>query len=159
MRIGTDDPPGMTAFSVRPSRTPPAWPSINSRSVMLIDASYTPGRLTWPLTQYSFGPPFFSGPSDAYHSGPLVTINGTLHNVSTLLTAVGFPYRPTSAGNGGLFRGCARFPSSDSSSAVSSPASYAPAPRCTYTSQSKPEPRMFLPSRPASYASAMARSR
>ena len=27
--------------------------------------------MTWPLTQYSFGPPFFSGPSDAYHSAPL----------------------------------------------------------------------------------------
>ena len=38
-RIGTDDPPGMTALSVRPSRTPPAWPSISSRSVMSIDAS------------------------------------------------------------------------------------------------------------------------
>ena len=30
---------------------------------MCIDASYTPGRFTWPLMQYSFGPPFFSGPS------------------------------------------------------------------------------------------------
>ena len=38
-RIGTDDPPGMTAFSVRPSRTPPACSSISSRSVMSIDAS------------------------------------------------------------------------------------------------------------------------
>src|SRR5512138_232356 len=102
-----------------------------SFSVVLIDASYTPGRLTCPLTQYSFGPPFFSGPSEAYHSGPLVMIAGTLQSVSTLLTAVGAPNSPTTAGNGGLILGCARFPSSDSSSAVSSPASYAPAPRCT----------------------------
>ena len=38
-RIGTDEPPGITAFSVRPGRTPPACPSISSRSVMFIDAS------------------------------------------------------------------------------------------------------------------------
>jgi len=38
-RIGTEDPPGMTALSVRPSRTPPARSSMSSRSVMLIDAS------------------------------------------------------------------------------------------------------------------------
>src|SRR5439155_1568090 len=49
-------------------------------------------------------------------------MRGTLQSVSTLLTAVGLPYSPTRAGNGGLFRGCARLPSSDSSSAVSSPA-------------------------------------
>src|SRR5436190_16339701 len=147
-RIGTDDPPGITAFSVRPSRTPPAKPSINSRSVIVIGASYTPGRLTCPLTQYSFGPPFFSGPIPAYHSGPLETMSGTLQRVSTLLTAVGLPYTPTTAGNGGLLRGWARLPSSDSSSAVSSPASYAPAPRWTKTSQSNPEPRMFRPRYP-----------
>src|SRR6185503_11558847 len=109
----------------------------------------------WPLTQYSFGPPFFSGPTDAYHSAPLRTISGTLQSVSTLLTAVGLPYSPTTAGNGGLLRGCARLPSRDSSSAVSSPASYAPAPRCTYTSQSKPDPRTFLPRKPRAYASSM----
>ena len=35
------------------------------------------------------GPPFFSGPRLANHSGPFSTIGGTLHSVSTLLTAVG----------------------------------------------------------------------
>src|ERR1700726_3087796 len=138
----------MTALSVRPSRTPPAWPSISSRSVTFIDASKTPGRLTWPLTQYSFGPPFFSGPSAAYQLAPFLRIRGTLASVSTLFTAVGQLYSPTTAGNGGLLRGWARLPSSDSSSAVSSPASYAPAPRWTYTSQSNPDPRMFLPRNP-----------
>ena len=76
-------------MSVRPSRTPPACPSINSRSVMLIDASNTPGFFTCPLTQYSFGPPFFSGPSFANQSAPFETMSGTLQSVSTLLTAVG----------------------------------------------------------------------
>ena len=41
--------------------------------------------------QYSFGPPFFSGPSDANHSGPFVMISGTLQSVSTLLMTVGHP--------------------------------------------------------------------
>ena len=86
-------------------------------------ASKTPGLATCPLTQNSFGPPFFSGPRAVNHSTPLVTIGGMLHSVSTLFTAVGQPYRPWAAGNGGLIRGCARLPSSDSMSAVSSPAS------------------------------------
>jgi hypothetical protein len=60
-----------------------------SFSVVFIDASYTPGRFTCPLTQYNFGPPFFSGPSEANHSAPLVMIDGRLQSVSTLLTAVG----------------------------------------------------------------------
>ena len=72
-------------------------------------------------------------------------MNGTLASVSTLLMMVGQPYRPTTAGNGGRSRGWARLPSSDSSSADSSPASYAPAPRCTWISQSNPLPKMFFP--------------
>jgi hypothetical protein len=56
---------------------------------VFIDASKTPGFRTWPLTQYSFGPPFFSGPSLANHSAPLTMIEGRLQSVSTLLTAVG----------------------------------------------------------------------
>ncbi len=54
-----------------------------------MSASNTPGVFTWPLTQNSFGPPFFSGPSDVYHSTPRVMIGGTLQSVSTLFTAVG----------------------------------------------------------------------
>ena len=72
-------------------------------------------------------------------------MNGTLAMVSTLLTVVGAAYRPAAAGNGGLSRGWPRRPSSESSSAVSSPQMYAPAPAWTVISRSKPEPRMFLP--------------
>jgi hypothetical protein len=61
-------------------------------------------------------------------STPLSTIDGTLAMVSTLLITVGQPYRPATAGNGGRSRGCPRRPSSESSSAVSSPQMYAPAP-------------------------------
>ena len=45
----------------------------------------------------------------------------TFASVSTLLTTVGLPNRPTSTGNGGLLRGSPRLPSIDSKSAVSSP--------------------------------------
>jgi hypothetical protein len=52
---------------------------------------------------------------------PLSTMDGTLAIDSTLLTTVGHAYRPATAGNGGLSRGWPRRPSSESSSAVSSP--------------------------------------
>ena len=42
-----------------------------------------------------------------------------------------FPKAPAFAGNGGFMRGSPRLPSSESSSAVSSPQMYAPAPECT----------------------------
>ena len=47
-----------------------------------------------------------------------VGIDATL---CVLLIVVGAPYRPKFAGNGGLKRGLPCLPSSDSSSAVSSP--------------------------------------
>ncbi len=84
-------------------------------------ASKTPGRLTWPDRQKSFGPVFFGRPMDANQAEPRSAISVTLASVSTLLMMVGQPYRPTIAGNGGLRRGRPRFPSSDSRSAVSSP--------------------------------------
>ena len=46
---------------------------------------------------------------------------GTLASVSTLLTAVGLPNKPTSNGNGGLLRGSPRWPSIELKIAVSSP--------------------------------------
>ena len=61
---------------------------------MCIDVSNTPGFFTCPLTQNSFGPPFFSGPRPANHSAPFIRIDGRLQSVSTLLTAVGQLYRP-----------------------------------------------------------------
>ena len=49
-------PPGTTALACRPCHTPPACCSINSRAVIPSGSSKQPGRLTCPLTQYSFGP-------------------------------------------------------------------------------------------------------
>ncbi len=60
-------------------------------------------------------------PIERNQSAPYCTIEGTDAIDSTLLTTVGREYRPSTAGNGGLSRGWPRRPSSESSSAVSSP--------------------------------------
>jgi len=62
-----------------------------------------------------------SHPIVFHHSAPRSTIGTTAASVSTLLTMVGRPKRPLTAGNGGLIRGQARLPSIASSRPVSSP--------------------------------------
>ena len=64
-----------------------------------------------------------------------------LASVSTLLITVGFPNRPWVVGKGGFMRGNPRLPSINSNRAVSSPQIYAPAPRRSSTSKSKPVPK------------------
>ena len=91
----------------------------------------------------------FSVPIAVNHATPLFIIAGTDATDSTLLTTVGFAYKPAIAGNGGRNLGCPLNPSSQSSKAVSSPQIYAPAPTCKTNSRSKPLPNMFLPSKPA----------
>ena len=63
----------------------------------------------------------FSVPIERNQSIPFSMIGGTLAMDSTLFTTVGHAYRPATAGNGGRNRGWPRLPSSESSSAVSSP--------------------------------------
>src|SRR5215471_6033598 len=104
-------------------------------------------------------PAEFGGPSPTNQAGPLRRIVGTEAKLRVLLTVVGAPKTPKFAGNGGLLRGLPGLPSSDSSSPVSSPQMYAPAPTKVCRSKSTPEPRMFLPSRPALYASFKASSK
>ena len=72
-----------------------------------------------------------SVPSLAYSLPPIRMMSGTVESVSTLLISVGPSYSPSIAGNGGFRRGLPRLPSSESSSPVSSPQMYAPAPRCS----------------------------
>ena len=84
---------------------------------------------TWPLTPKSVLPVLFSVPSALNHSAPLRMITGTCDIVSTLLTVVGQPHSPETAGNGGRLRGWPFLPSIDSIMPVSSPQMYAPAPR------------------------------
>ncbi len=120
MSSGVDEPPGVQNFSWCPARMPPARSS-SSRSVMPSGASYWPGVVTWPDSEKMPKPWDFSVPRPANQSAPLRTIDGTEAIDSTLLTTVGQAYRPATAGNGGRSRGWPRKPSSESSSAVSSP--------------------------------------
>jgi hypothetical protein len=80
-----------------------------------------PGLLTCPDTEKMTVPPEFAGPSDANHCGPFLRMVGTEAKLWVLLIVVGAPYRPELAGKGGLKRGLPGLPSSESSSAVSSP--------------------------------------
>ena len=69
---------------------------------MPISSSTLQGELTFPDIQNIFVPVFFGLPNDANHFPPLLKIVGTTAIVSTLLTIVGQPYRPTKAGKGGF---------------------------------------------------------
>ena len=60
-------------------------------------------------------------PIEANQSAPFAMMLGTDAIDSTLLITVGLAYNPATAGNGGRRRGWPRRPSSESSSAVSSP--------------------------------------
>ena len=55
--------------------------------------------------QKIFVPVFFGFPREENHLAPFFNIVGTTAIVSTLLTIVGQPYKPTRAGNGGLSLG------------------------------------------------------
>ena len=66
-------------------------------------------------------PVFLGLPNEANHSPPLLQIVGATATVSTLVTVVGQPKTPTSAGNGGFRRGLPCLPSKLSIKAVSSP--------------------------------------
>src|SRR5687767_1798763 len=144
---GTDTPPGMTAFNLRPPRTPP---QISKRSLngMPSGNSMFCGLFTWPEIEKIIVPAEFATPRSTNHFAPLRRIVGTEAKLCVLLIVVGLPYKPKFAGNGGLNRGRPCLPSSDSSNAVSSPQMYAPAPTYEYRSKSTPEPSRFLPSKP-----------
>ena len=121
-RQGTDEPPGITAFSrPQPPRTPPQWRSISSRRGIDMDSSTTQGCSTWPEMAKILVPVLFARPMPANQSPPRRRISGTTAMVSTLFTVVGQPYSPELAGNGGFSRGMPLRPSRDSSSPVSSP--------------------------------------
>src|SRR5688572_4217170 len=106
--IGPEPPEGSRALKGCASSDGPPQISINSsRKVAVKGSSYTPGFLTWPLTQYNFVPALCSVPTALYAAAPLAMIQGTLAIVSTLFTTVGSPYRPPPfwAGKGGRTRG------------------------------------------------------
>src|ERR1700727_1843511 len=115
-----DEPPGITALSLRPFHTPPTS-SIRSLKGIPMGNSKLPGRSTWPETEKITVPPEFTGPNPANQAAPLRMLVGTEAKLCVLLIVVGLPNKPKLAGNGGLERGLPRFPSGDSSSAVSPP--------------------------------------
>ena len=96
--------------------------SSSSRRVMPSGASYWPGRVTWPDSENNPKPVERSVPISANQLGAVAhDRRGPMAIDSTLLTTVGRAYSPATAGNGGFSRGWPRRPSSESSSAVSSP--------------------------------------
>src|SRR6056297_161947 len=117
---GDEEPPGITALSLRPFHTPPASAS-SSLKGMPSPTSKLAGFDTCPETEKIAVPPAPSMPSSANQPAPLRMMEGTEAKVWVLLMVVGLPYRPLLAGNGGLNRGLPCLPSSDSSKAVSSP--------------------------------------
>src|SRR5258708_39914481 len=143
-----DDPPGMTALSLRPFQTPPQR-SIRSLNGMPMGNSKLPGLVTWPETEKMTVPPEFTGPKPANHAAPLRMMVGTDAKLWVLLMVGGLRNKPKLAGNGGLKRGLPGLPSRDASGAGSSPQMYAPAPMKGCRSKSTPEPRIFLPKRPS----------
>src|SRR6267142_6912717 len=94
-----DDPPGITALSLRPFQTPPQS-SIRSLNGMPMGNSKLPGRVTWPETEKITVPPEFSGPKPANHTAPLRMMVGTEAKLWVLLMVVGLPNKPKFAGNG-----------------------------------------------------------
>ena len=87
---GNDEPPIITAFSARPSATPPPTSSIRCRTVIPCGSSYAPGRTTLPERQKTRVPVESGGaPIFAYSAGPTSRIFGTVVIVSTLLISVG----------------------------------------------------------------------
>merc|ERR1712106_730552 len=119
---GVDEPPGITQSRLsQPPVTPPQCLSISSLRGRLISSSTVQGLFTCPEMLKSLVPVFRVRPIPANQAPPRLHIVGATATVSTLVTVVGQPKTPTSAGNGGFRRGLPCLPSRDSIKAVSSP--------------------------------------
>src|ERR1700723_2231149 len=99
-----DEPPGMTALSLRPFHTPPQS-SMRSLKGIPMGNSRLPGFSTCPETENMAVPPEFTGPRPANQAAPLRMMVGTDAKLCVLLIVVGLPNNPKFAGNGGLKRG------------------------------------------------------
>merc|ERR1719430_904836 len=119
---GVELPPGITQSRLsQPPMTSPQCLCISSFRGMLISSSTVQGLFTWPEMLKSLEPELRVRPMPANQSPPLLQMVGATATVSTLVTVVGQPKTPTSAGNGGFRRGFPCFPSRLSIKAVSSP--------------------------------------
>src|SRR5262245_18116888 len=93
-----EGPPVCTALIGEPSGVPPPISSTICRSVVPIGTSTSPVLRTLPARANTFVPLLQAEPIEAYQTPPQFRIGGTLANVSKLLTRVGQPQRPFSAG-------------------------------------------------------------
>src|SRR5690349_18902269 len=116
-----EGPPVCTALIVCPSGAPPPISSTICRRGIPMGTSMSPLFVILPVSANTLVPLLFSVPKLAYQSAPFLRIGATLANVSTLLSNVGQPHSPLSAGKGGRGRGVPRLPSTEAISAVSSP--------------------------------------
>ena len=147
-----EGPPVCAALNFLPLGMPPPISSMISRSVVPIGISTRPTFVILPPSANTFVPFDVSVPMELYHEAPCLIICAMFAYVSTLLSSVGLPNRPFTAGNGGLGLGSPLLPSIEVRSAVSSPQTNAPAPSLISISKLKPLPKMFSPSRPYSLA-------
>jgi hypothetical protein len=85
-----------------------------------------PGLLKKLSKQTNLVPADFLFPMEENFSEPCISIPVAAASVSTLLTTVGFLYKPSVTGKGGLTSTSALLPSIDAIKAVSSPQIYAP---------------------------------
>ncbi len=90
---GTETPPGITALSRRPPRTPP-HSSSRSANGTPSGSSMLRGRVTCPDTEKISVPPEFGGPRLRTTAGPLRRMVGTEAKLRVLLMVVGAPYSP-----------------------------------------------------------------
>ncbi|MBA7713043.1 hypothetical protein ES703_122041 [subsurface metagenome] len=154
-----EGPPVWTALNFFPPGIPPPISKMTSLSVIPIGTSTSPVLFTLPTREKIFVPLLPSVPMPANHSEPLLIIKGTVAQVSTLFRLLGFSQTPLTAVRIYFGLGSPTLPSMAVIKALDSPDTKAPAPRCTLTSKSKPEPRMFVPRRPCSCACSRATER
>jgi hypothetical protein len=83
-----DAPPGCTAATSAPSRTPPAS-AIRSETSEPAGTQNTPGASTWPESEKNFNPSPPLTPWAFHHAAPRSRMIGTAANVSTLFISVG----------------------------------------------------------------------
>src|SRR5208283_2252003 len=151
-----DGPPVCTALNLLPPGIPPPILKIISLRGVPMGTSTRPVLVILPTREKIFVPLLLSVPNWVNQSAPLLMISGTFAHVSTLFKTLGLPQRPTMLERIYFGLGSPALPSSAVIRAVDSPQTKAPAPWCTLTMKSKPEPRMFFPRRPCSSACLMA---
>ncbi len=93
-----EGPPVCTAFTRLEVPVPSPILNTNCSNLDPRGSSTNPVFFTFPTSENTFVPGLFSVPIAVNHPAPFSMMTGTLHQVSTLLILVGFPYNPLLAG-------------------------------------------------------------